>query len=438
MSGLSNRYVAMRDFQATSEDEISIKVKERVQVLFMERDRWRVSKVDLSGQVLDPPEGYVPRDCLVNEMPVEQQQWFMDIDKAETEKLLLSEPNIDGSFLVRPGRDLSYCLSVRKNKQVIHYDIERDVTQGFFIHIGRYFTCVHDLVLYHRYHLEDHKCLPLVPFLSSLSSSENWERPSSDFTLVRKVSDFDISHYRFTRWESSWKEGRRKVLVHTMSREFFTRNHFMSGMEVLKTLSHRNVAELYALCTTEDPVYIVTECMEKGDLQSFLCGEEGHRLSESELLHIADQVLVGMAYLEAKRVLHLDLCCRNILVGNDLVCKISQFGFAIQEKGKHVWPPGKKMLVKWMPPEVIEQGEVSSKTDVWSFGILLYEIFSLGQTPYKGVTSKEAAKNMLAGYRLPMPPLCPADVYDLMLKCWYEDPRKRPTFQQIVESKIFF
>lgn len=100
---------------------------------------------------------------------------------------------------------------------------------------------------------------------------DTWERPSSDFTLEEKV--YWIKFPEMSLWKGKWTEGKRKVLIQTFSKEFFERKNVTNGIEILKKLNHKNIIELYALCTTNDPVYIVTEFMEKGDLLSFLRGQ---------------------------------------------------------------------------------------------------------------------------------------------------------------------
>ncbi|XP_073463537.1 tyrosine-protein kinase Srms-like isoform X2 [Aquarana catesbeiana] len=433
-SGLSDKYVSVIDFQATAEDDLTVKARERLQVLSMEKDRWLVSRVQVTGDE-DTLMGYVPCVHLVKEKPVEEQSWFTKIDGAEAETLLLSETNINGSFLVRPSKDSGYCLSVSRNKEVLHYIIKKEDTGKVFIFEERLFTCVHDLVHYYRYHLKDHNCLPLTPFLKVPSQSEDpGEKPLADFTLMKKVKSNKAETFEICLWEGKWADGDRKVLIQTISEEFFEKNNFMRGIEIHKTLSHRNVTKLYALCTTQDPIYVVTEFMEKGDLQTFLHGEEGLHLEEAELMYIAQQVADAMAYLEVKCVRHLDLNGRNILVGNNLLCKVSQFG--LSKKGMPPTENKDEIPVRWMPPEVLEYSEFSDKIDVWSFGIVLYEIFTLGQHPYKGLTSKVLATKLKKGYRLPMPPLCTNNIYRLMLECWNEEANKRPSFQKIVERKI--
>ncbi|XP_073463532.1 protein-tyrosine kinase 6-like [Aquarana catesbeiana] len=433
--GLSDKYVSVKDFQATAEDEISIKAKERFHVHSILKDRWLVSKVEETERY--SIKGYVPCEYLVREKPVEKQSWFFNIEGKEAEILLLSKSSRNGSFLVRPSTDSHYCLSVRKNKEVTHYIIKREDTGRFFINKESSFTCIQDLVVNCQHHLKGHDCLPLTPFIKDPSHMKDpWERPSSDFTLEEKVYETNID--KTSLWKGNWTEGRRKVLIQTISKEFFERRKIMDGIEVLKKLKHKNIIELYALCTTKDPVYIVTEFVGKGDLLFFLRGEKGSLLTELELLHIADQVADGMAYLEVKCVLHLDLTCRRILVGDNLVCKISQFGSAIQKKGDPFILSGVAVPVHFMPPEVLQSKIYSNKTDVWSFGIVLYEIFTLGQKPYTGLKGlEEVRRKVTSGYRLPQPPLCTGDIYTLMLQCWDQYLDGRPSFQEIVESKIF-
>lgn len=160
-------------------------------------------------------------------------------------------------------------------------------------------------------------------------------------------------------------------------------------------------------------------------------GPEGKQQNMEALTVMGAEVADGMSYLEENNYVHKELAARNVLVGADNVCKVADFGLGqiIQEKSdmddsKHL---------RWNAPEVITSKRFSSKSDVWSFGVLLYEIVTYGGVPYSASKTREISKQVTSGYRLPHPPECPEFLYDVMKECWSEDPPHRPTFKSLRE-----
>lgn len=143
----------------------------------------------------------------------------------------------------------------------------------------------------------------------------------------------------------------------------------------------------------------------------------------------------GMSYLEEQRIVHRDLAARNVLVGDDLACKVADFGLARLLKDD-VYSPrsSSKIPVKWTAPEAASYCVYSPKSDVWSFGVLLYEVFTYGRCPYEGMSNHETLQRIARGYRLPRPAACPAEVYALMLGCWRRCPEERPDFTTLREK----
>ncbi|XP_040832113.1 fibroblast growth factor receptor 4 isoform X3 [Ochotona curzoniae] len=225
----------------------------------------------------------------------------------------------------------------------------------------------------------------------------------------------------------------------------------VSEMEVMKLIGrHKNIINLLGVCTQEGPLYVIVECAAKGNLREFLrarrppgpdLGPEGPRSSEGPLsfpalVSCAYQVARGMQYLESQKCIHRDLAARNVLVTEDNVMKIADFGLA---RGVHHIDYYKKtstgrLPVKWMAPEALFDRVYTHQSDVWSFGILLWEIFTLGGSPYPGIPVEELFSLLREGHRMDRPPHCPPELYGLMRECWHAAPSQRPTFKQLVEA----
>ncbi|CAH1252649.1 FGFR3 [Branchiostoma lanceolatum] len=206
---------------------------------------------------------------------------------------------------------------------------------------------------------------------------------------------------------------------------------------------HENLLGLVGCCTlVRDHLYLITEFMPHGDLKSFLmqCREEETSVDDIynfqvlQMYQVSRQIARGMDHIARSRYVHGDLAARNVLVGEDLKVKISDFGLAedIYSRGYRRQDRLRKIPWKWMAPERLQDGAVyTAQSDVWSFGIVLYEISTLGGVPYPDVPSDGLKDQLQAGYRMPKPEGCPHAIYDLMQQCWRRRPSDRPTFRQL-------
>ena len=160
---------------------------------------------------------------------------------------------------------------------------------------------------------------------------------------------------------------------------------FLAEAQLMKRLRHPKLIQLYAVCTAEEPIYIITELMSNGSLLEFLQGKEGHNLTLPQLIDMAAQIASGMAYLESQNYIHRDLAARNVLVGENNIVKIADFGLArVIKEDEYEARVGARFPIKWTAPEAINYSKFSIKSDVWSFGILLTELITYGRTPYPG------------------------------------------------------
>uniref|UniRef100_A0A8C2XRD5 receptor protein-tyrosine kinase n=1 Tax=Cyclopterus lumpus TaxID=8103 RepID=A0A8C2XRD5_CYCLU len=225
----------------------------------------------------------------------------------------------------------------------------------------------------------------------------------------------------------------------------------ISEMEMMKMMGkHKNIINLLGACTQGGPLYVVVEYASQGNLREFLrtrrpVGLEywsGPRqaslgsLEIRELVSAAYQVARGMAYLSSKKCIHRDLAARNVLVTEDDVMKIADFGLArdVHHIDYYKKTTNGRLPVKWMAPEALFDRVYTHQSDVWSFGVLLWEIFTLGGSPYPGVPVEELFKLLKEGHRMEKPSACTQELYLMMRDCWHAVPSRRPTFSQLVED----
>ncbi|KAK7913052.1 hypothetical protein WMY93_013263 [Mugilogobius chulae] len=210
------------------------------------------------------------------------------------------------------------------------------------------------------------------------------------------------------------------------------KNKFLMEARILKQYNHPNIVKLIGVCTQRQPIYIIMELVPGGDFLSFL-RTEGLFLKPKMLVKMTENVAAGMEYLESKKCIHRDLAARNCLVGEKNVVKISDFGMSRQkEDGIYSAEGGMRQIpVKWTAPEALNFGRYTTESDVWSFGVLLWEVFSLGMIPYTSFTNQQTRDQVEKGYRMPAPSGCPPEITGIMNTCWEYEPQKRPSFKKL-------
>ncbi|XP_044264447.1 tyrosine-protein kinase Src42A isoform X1 [Tribolium madens] len=387
-----------------------------------QREAWARNRRKLSNET----------DCLLS-----QPWYFRKIKRIEAEKKLLLPENEHGAFLIRDSesRHNDYSLSVRDGDTVKHYRIRQLDEGGFFIARRTTFRTLQELVEHYSKDPDGlcvNLCKPCVqiekPQPEGLShrTRDQWEIERSSLKFVRK-----LGHGQFGEvWEGMWNNT-TPVAIKTLKPGTMDPKDFLAEAQIMKKLRHPKLIQLYAVCTVEEPIYIITELMRNGSLLEHLQGK-GKSLKLQQLIDMAAQIAAGMAYLESQNYIHRDLAARNVLVADNNVVKIADFGLArLIKEDEYEARVGARFPIKWTAPEAANYNKFSIKSDVWSFGILLTELVTYGRIPYPGMTNAEVLHQVEHGYRMPSPPGCPAPLYDIMLECWNRDPMKRPTFETL-------
>ncbi|XP_030629334.1 ephrin type-B receptor 1-B [Chanos chanos] len=216
------------------------------------------------------------------------------------------------------------------------------------------------------------------------------------------------------------------------------RRDFLSEASIMGQFDHPNIIRLEGVVTKSRPVMIVTEFMENGALDSFLRQNDG-QFTVIQLVGMMRGIAAGMKYLSEMNYVHRDLAARNILVNSNLVCKVSDFGLSRYLQDDTSDPTytsslGGKIPVRWTSPEAIAYRKFTSASDVWSYGIVMWEVMSFGERPYWDMSNQDVINAIEQDYRLPPPMDCPTALHQLMLDCWQKDRNTRPRFTDIVNT----
>ncbi|XP_018612810.2 ephrin type-B receptor 3-like isoform X2 [Scleropages formosus] len=236
--------------------------------------------------------------------------------------------------------------------------------------------------------------------------------------------------------------GRREIIVaiKTLKAGYTERQRrdFLSEASIMGQFDHPNIIRLEGVVTKSRPVMIVTEFMENGALDSFLRLNDG-QFTVIQLVGMLRGIAAGMKYLSDMNYVHRDLAARNILVNSNLVCKVSDFGLSRFLEDDPTDPTytsslGGKIPIRWTAPEAIAYRKFTSASDVWSYGIVMWEVMSYGERPYWDMSNQDVINAVEQDYRLPPPMDCPTALHQLMLDCWVKERNLRPKFSQIVNT----
>ncbi|XP_078221192.1 tyrosine-protein kinase Fer isoform X5 [Callithrix jacchus] len=376
-------------------------------------------------------------DMICNsEKPLAEQDWYHGaIPRIEAQELLKQQ----GDFLVREshGKPGEYVLSVYSDGQRRHFIIQ--YVDNMYRFEGTGFSNIPQLIDHHYTTKQVITKKSGVVLLNPIPKDKKWILNHEDVTLGELLGKGNFGEV----YKGTLKD-KTAVAVKTCKEDLpqELKIKFLQEAKILKQYDHPNIVKLIGVCTQRQPVYIIMELVSGGDFLSFL-RKKKDELKLKQLVKFSLDAASGMSYLESKNCIHRDLAARNCLVGVNNVLKIGDFGMSRQEDGGVYSSSGLKQIpIKWTAPEALNYGRYSSESDVWSFGILLWETFSLGVCPYPGLTNQQAREQVERGYRMSAPQHCPEDISKIMMKCWDYKPENRPKFSElqkelvIIERKI--
>lgn len=282
----------------------------------------------------------------------------------------------------------------------------------------------------------------------------DWEVPRESLSLGKVLGEGEFGKVVKAECVGILKPGLQSVVAVKMLKEGHTDAEMMalvSEMEMMKMIGkHVNIINLLGCCTQDGPLYVIVEYAPNGNLREFLRNhrpgnryespnedlKEKKTLTQKDLVSFSYQVARGMEYLASRRCIHRDLAARNVLVSDDCVLKIADFGLAkdVHSNDYYRKKTEGRLPVRWMAPESLYHKVFTTQTDVWSFGVLLWEIMTLGGTPYPTVPGQYMYQHLSAGHRMEKPPCCSLEIYMLMRECWSFSPGDRPSFTELVED----
>ncbi|XP_042257629.1 tyrosine-protein kinase Tec isoform X3 [Thunnus maccoyii] len=432
--------VAMYDFPGTEPHDLSLVKGDEYVILERSDVNWYKAR-NKCGE-----EGYIPSNYVTEKTSgnLVQFVWYSkQVNRNKAEELLRKEDK-EGSFIVRDSStEGTYTVSLyvksvggEGGAAIKHYHIKEttDVPIQYYLAEKHLFSSIPELIEYHKHNAaglvarlrypvgkEDKSAPSTAGF-----SYEKWEINPSELTFMKELGSGQFGQVRLGKWRAQHKVAIKAIREGAMYEE-----DFIEEAKVMMNLSHPKLVQLYGVCSQQRPIYIVTEFMEHGCLLNYLRQRRGG-FSLGSLLSICLDVSEGMEHLESNGFIHRDLAARNCLVNDALVVKVSDFGMARYVlDDQYTSSSGAKFPVKWSPPEVFNFCKYSSKSDVWSFGVLMWEAFTEGRMPFEQSHNHEVVTLITQGHRLYRPKMATPAIYDIMQRCWHERPEERPSFSKI-------
>uniref|UniRef100_A0A665TN31 Tyrosine-protein kinase n=1 Tax=Echeneis naucrates TaxID=173247 RepID=A0A665TN31_ECHNA len=357
--------------------------------------------------------------------PLGQQDWYHGaIPRLEVQQLLKN----NGDFLVRKSQEKQgYVLSVQWDGSCKHFLIQN--TDNLYRLDGQGFHSI-PLLIHHLMSSQQPITRKADVVLKKPVLKDKWVLEHDDILLGQLIGRGNFGEVYSGRLRSDSTPVAVKSCKENLAPEH--KSKFLMEARILKQYDHPNIVKLIGVCTQKQPIYIIMELVQGGDFLTFL-RHNGNSLKVKVLVRMTENVAAGMEYLESKKCIHRDLAARNCLVAEHKVVKISDFGMSRQQDdGVYSAEGGLRQIpVKWTAPEALNYGRYTTESDVWSFGVLLWETFSLGMTPYSSMTNTQTRDEVERGYRMPAPYGCPVEISRIMTSCWQYEAKNRPSFKKL-------
>uniref|UniRef100_A0A452REI1 Tyrosine-protein kinase receptor n=1 Tax=Ursus americanus TaxID=9643 RepID=A0A452REI1_URSAM len=280
---------------------------------------------------------------------------------------------------------------------------------------------------------------------SDMYIPDEWEVPREQISIIRELGQgsFGMVYEGLAQGLEAGEES-TPVALKTVNELASPRERieFLKEASVMKAFKCHHVVRLLGVVSQGQPTLVIMELMTRGDLKSHLRSlrPEAESLAGVQplgyMIQMAGEIADGMAYLAANKFVHRDLAARNCMVSQDFTVKIGDFGMTRDVYETDYYRKGGKGLlpVRWMAPESLKDGIFTTHSDVWSFGVVLWEIVTLAEQPYQGLSNEQVLKFVMDGGVLEELESCPLQLQELMSRCWQQNPRLRPTFTHILDS----
>ncbi|NXL86720.1 BMX kinase, partial [Alectura lathami] len=430
-----NMAVAQCNYEPSGNSAIRLVKSNKYHVLQEEDFAWWKVR-DLEGN-----EGFVPSTYLRKlSLNDDEPSWYAGrISRAQSEQLLCQKVlHIPYCLCTNNRGNVSVPVVfaiLSKKGTVKHYHVHKTPENKYYLTENYCFDSVPKLIHYHQHNSAGmvtrlrHALSTQVNKVPATASLGNgiWELKREEIFLLRELGTGQFGVVHLGKWKGQYDVAIKMIKEGTMSED-----EFIQEAQTMMKLNHPKLVRLYGICSKSYPIYLVMEYMPNGSLLSYL-QSHGEELQPLQLLEICYDVCDAMAFLESCQLIHRDLAARNCLVDSNLTVKLADFGmtrYVLDDL--YVSSLGTKFPVKWSAPEVFNYTKFSSKSDVWAFGILMWEVFTLGKQPYELYDNMQVIEKVSQGYRLYRPQLVSDIIYQLMYNCWHELPEKRPAFYQLL------
>ncbi|KAH9499223.1 hypothetical protein Btru_004477 [Bulinus truncatus] len=422
--------VGLYDFPGRSKDDLPFQKGDLLVIVKPTTDpNWYKAK-NASGSEGMIPANYVKlrKGVSLHAMP-----WYHGkISRQEAERLL--NPRETGLFLVRDSNNFvgDYTLCVCYEGRVEHYHIKYSENK-LSIDNEEFFRTLEELVQHYKQDA-DGLCTRLIRPVTKQGDtfvtvsvqefkSGGWVIARGDLELGELIGKGDFGDV----YKGAYKG--QLIAAKVLKDQDRGSVQFIQEAALMTSLRHPNLVKLIGIVMTE-PAILVTEFVGKGNLVEFLRTRGRNVITKKDQINFATDTCAAMAYLEKKDLVHRDLAARNVLVHDDGTAKVSDFGLA--KIGDHNQTSSQKFPIKWTAPESLRNNVFTNKSDMWSFGILLWEIYSFGRVPYPRIPLSDVVMHVEKGYRMEAPEGCPAEIYVIMKQTWEMNPDHRPSFEEVL------